>query len=808
MKSAETERIDRAKRGSRWRCVALGLVPLVLLLAATWNLGPERSDQGAAQERAFEPAKHFRAVVLILDSAGKSEMFDPALMPFLSSLQASSLSGRSRSCASKATFPCIKSIFEGREATMGTTLQDFSAFASSRTTWPTSLAALGLRLAVASDHTLNRLYPHAFVDSLNYEDLHVPLLKRDAFVYRKARQWLDDPTIDALVLHIIGTDKVSHEYPVRGSVYREKYREVDDFVREVAGRLQPEDYLYAISDHGHNELGGHTEDAAYLAHGPLFPSDVRQDLNGQDMLFLLSLPYGLTLPAGYEGQIRMDLTRLAPDALEKWLAAQAGVWRAPIAGLPWDAAQARLNEHITRQRTEGQRAAALDALWRSVPFWLAAALFLIGELPLKNRPEGKHQTRALQIALFAFGFALVSMGIAWAGWIIAAALFIRCLERFGPVLSLALSFTLGLLGAAAFWFFPAGLSWIHDGTHRPLAFIAFYAAALGCGFALARMREASSWRTTVTDMLWVVGIAVWLFGYFGPLGYSLTRHGSLIVLTILPIAAVIIAAGFRTFLSAPALFLPGLLPVIFFDVESFNLKYPLLDRIPELPASVRIILSAIAAILFVIALHQRCAFGQWRSRTKSFLLVVAWLALGSTFFQFDPGKLIGGLFACLWFAGCLELFRRARLPLRWFALASAVLSFVLLTFFLNGFALSHVDFRFATNKIFPFAKEAYRAPQLILWAMVKYAFALLPALAVLRASSAGPRIWLDLVLLGWWRELTIVAGALGLAVFNARGMRDLCSEEIYFWTFLNLVFFTACLIMCSRHRPPSVAKAG
>src|SRR5437763_3603690 len=202
-------------------------------------LAPEQRDTSAGQARAFEPSQHFRTVVFILDSAGKSEMFDPELMPFLTSLRTSALSGRSRSCAAKATFPCIKSIFEGREATMGTTLQDFSAFASSRTTWPASLAALGMRLVVASDHTLNRLYPNAFVDSLNYEDVHAPLLERDAFVYRKARQWLDDPAIDVIVLHIIGTDKVSHEYPVRGVIYREKYREVDDFIREVSGRLTP-----------------------------------------------------------------------------------------------------------------------------------------------------------------------------------------------------------------------------------------------------------------------------------------------------------------------------------------------------------------------------------------------------------------------------------------------------------------------------------------------------------------------------------------------------------------------------------------
>src|SRR5205814_4648345 len=331
-------------------------------------LGPEHKDTGASQARAFEPSQRFRSVVFILDSAGQSQMFDRELMPFLSSLRTSSVSGRSRSCAAKATFPCIKSIFEGREATMGTTLQDFSASASSRTTWPASLAAMGARLVVASDHTLNRLYPDAFVDALNYEDLHAPLLERDAFVYRKARQWLDDPSIDVLVLHIIGTDKVSHEYPVRGPEYHEKYREVDDFIREVTGRLEPADYVFVMSDHGHNELGGHTEDAAYLAHGPLFPNDVHQDMNAEDMLFFLSLPYGLVLPADYEGQIRMDLTRLAPDAAGRWLAAQANVWRLPIAGLPMDQAQARLNEEIILRRTDGQRRTAVETAWRSAPF--------------------------------------------------------------------------------------------------------------------------------------------------------------------------------------------------------------------------------------------------------------------------------------------------------------------------------------------------------------------------------------------------------------------------------------------------------
>ncbi|MEY2502572.1 MAG: ethanolamine phosphate transferase 3 subunit [Verrucomicrobiota bacterium] len=721
------------------RTIALGLVPLVLLLGAMLTLAPEHSDTAASQARAFDPSHHFRSIVFILDSAGKSDMFDPELMPFLASLRTSSVSGRSRSCAAKATFPCIKSIFEGREATMGTTLQDFSAFASSRTTWPSSLAALGTRLVVASDHTLNRLYPHAFVDSINYEDLHVPLLERDAFVYGKARKWLDDPSIDVLVLHIIGTDKVSHEYPVRGPEYRAKYREVDDFLREVAGRLQETDYIFAISDHGHNELGGHTEDAAYLARGPIFPRDIREDLNAEDMLFLLSVPYGLSLPAEYEGQIRMDLTRLAPETAERWLAAQANAWRIPIAAVPMDQAQARLNEEIVRRRTEGHRQIAIQIAWRTAPFLLIAALFLVAELH-GWRPEPRRAI-FLELTLLAVTLAL------------------------------------------GFWLFPAGLTWIHYVTHRPPGYVAFYAGSALIAYVGFRYRN-------VADILWVAGVAVWLLAYFGPLGYSLFRHGSLFVLTIFPIAAVIAAAGWRTLLTRPALFLAGLLPLVIYDVESFNLKYFLLDRIPHLLLSGQLLLAAMAAGLFVVALPRR--------KVAALFGVLLWLILARFFFQFDLAKLVGALLACCGFAGCLELFRRARLPLRWFALVSAVFFFVLLTFFLNGFALSHVDFRFAATRIFPFAKELWRAPQLIAWAMLKYAFALGPAFAVLRLSEDRNEIWREILLLGWWRELMVAASALGLAIFDERGMRDLCEEEIYFWTFLNLIFFAAALTMAWR----------
>ncbi|MFL6589120.1 MAG: alkaline phosphatase family protein [Chthoniobacterales bacterium] len=780
------------------RAMALGLVPLALLSAAILSLMREAPGTVAGQPRAFAPTQRFRTVVLILDSAGESEMFDPDLMPFVTSLRKSSLSGRSRSCAAKATFPCIKSIFEGREATMGTTLQDFSAFPSHHTTWPASLASLGLRLVVASDHTLNRLYPHAFVDSLNYEDLHVPLLERDSFVYRKARQWLDDTSIDVLILHIVGTDKVSHEYPVRGPVYREKYREVDEFVREVAGRLQPNDYLFAISDHGHNELGGHTEDAGYVARGPFFPPGLQQNLDAEDMLFLLSVPYGLTMPADYQGQIRLDLMQLAPELHDRWLAAQAGAWRVRVGGLSAALAQRRLNEEIDHRSHELERELAIHAARRSAPFWFAAALFLVAQL---RRSAAQISRRIfLQIALATVGFGLSSMGITAAAWLIALAAFLHCANRLGLRIALVACLGIILLGATTFWLFPASLTWLQDDTHRRYAFIIFYVVAIGAGWLISPRGKIESSRARFIEILWVIGIAVWLLAYFGPLGYSLTRHASLIVLGVFPILAVMIAGGFRAFLSPPALLLPALVPVIWYDVESYNIKYPIVDRIAGFGLSALVPLCAVGAILLVFALRLR----DRRATTIAAVLTLMWLALGWRVFQFDLSKLAGGLLACLWFAGCLALFQSTGLPTRWMALITVVFCFILLTFFLNGFALSHVDFRFATNKIFPFAREVWRAPQLIFWAIVKYSFALLPIVGILRCAIQDRRVWGQMLLLGWWRELTIVAGALGLAVFNARGMRELCSEEIYFWTFLNLFFLALSLVFS---RPPRVEPA-
>jgi hypothetical protein len=775
----------------------LGLVPLLLLICGFRSLLEE--DEKAIGQQQVYPVQKFRTVVLLLDSVGTPMAFDPTLMPFVSSLTTSSLFGESRACPMKATFPCVKSIFEGRVATTGTNLQNFSAVASKRTTWPGSLASLGKRLVVASDHTINRLYPAAFVDSLNYENLRVPLFERDNYAYDRTEKWMADASIDALLIHIIGTDKVAHQYPVRGPEYRGKYLEVDNFVRTVAERLTPNDYLYIIGDHGHDGKGGHTEDAAYIAHGPLFPAGKHQDLDSADMLFLLSVPYALTLPEEYEGSVRMDLTLLPEGPRQKFLRAQAQIWEVPADGLSNDALQARLNEQVIKDREEEHHADAIEIDQRVGPWILAAALFLFSQLGSTTRyASGSDKIDILASAVFALGILLGLADFDFGAGLVSAAALYWCVRQLGVARTVVALCLLALLAVLEFWLLPSRAAWFHTIGNQSLGWSLFYPAAALAGVIFSFASGPATLRQRFTQVLWTIGVAIWLLTYFGPYKYALTGRGPFIVLLILAPLAIIVAGGWRTLISVTTLCGIGLLPFIIFHTESHNIEYLLVDTPAALPFSSNIALyAAIALIWLYLFQRARPLPINW---VWAIILLALWYVLGTWLFEFETGKLMGALLGGIWLAGCLELFRRAGLGLRWSALVGAIMLFAVSYFALNGFTLSHVDFRFASEKIIPFQEEALRAPQLIVWAMLKYGFILLPVLLVLGMAPGGTKLARYLAQFGWWRELMLAICTLGLALFDKGGLNELCGEEIYFWTFLNLVIWALALVITGMSR--------
>ena len=261
---------------------------------------------------------------------------------------------------------------------------------------------------------------------------------------------------------------------------------------------------------------------------------------------------------------------------------------------------------------------------------------------------------------------------------------------------------------------------------------------------------------------------------------------------ILTPIAIIVAGGWLILISVPTLFGFALVPFVTFRTESYTISFPFLDRISAMPLAVSVAICAVVGLIWLYAFH----FGRNRRMNwpRVILLLAIWIFLGIALFQFETGKLIGSLLGGIWLAGCLELFRRAGLSVNWSALVSAIMLFTVFYFVLNGFALSHVDFRFASEKIIPFQQEALRAPQLIAWVVVKYVFILLPVLFIVFVATGEPRLALLLAQFGWWRELMLTLCALGLSLFHTGGLSELCSEEIYFWTFLNLVIWLLAIV--------------
>ncbi len=358
----------------------------------------------------------------------------------------------------------------------------------------------------------------------------------------------------------------------------------------------------------------------------------------------------------------------------------------------------------------------------------------------------------------------------------------------------ALVLLAGLL-VLIFWVLPSGLRWYHQRRNQPLTFAIFYPLATLAGVLVTWMIGAPSWRQHLARILWTVGLCVWLFAFFGPYAYALTGQGSRIVLAGFVPAAIILAGGFRAIFARPTLLLLGLAPLVAFNTESFNVKYRLMDAFTALPFLVNVVVCTLVGLLWArvvwIIRSDRNDLRHWSAAVAG---VLAWILVGRLFFEFESGKILGCLMAGLFLVGAFEMFRRVGLPLSWSALVGVLVLFATFHFVVNGFALSHVDFRFTANKIIPFERELWRAVQQIAWTVVKYLFILLPVLTVY--FIAPPRLALaeQLLQFGWWRQLLVIVSALGLSFFDPRGVNELASEEIYFWTFLNGVLFAFCVL--------------
>ncbi len=255
-------------------------------------------------------AERKRLVIVIVDSLRDATALDRRVMPWLSSQPERALSGRMQPCLSQLSLLCFRTMFEGSEPLLVTGFKNYTGMAVEAPSLIHRLAARGIKVAAVADQAFIGLYQPSLFKHATFEQREPKSLDRDQFGRKKTFEWLGDPSLDMIISHVIDTDATAHRYGIGHAQYNAKFRETDDFIREVSGRLASTDSLIVLGDHGHDAHGYHSTGipsvTAYFASGPLFPAGQRRDLHMASLYFLAGAVTCEPTPVAYSGTHPFD----------------------------------------------------------------------------------------------------------------------------------------------------------------------------------------------------------------------------------------------------------------------------------------------------------------------------------------------------------------------------------------------------------------------------------------------------------------------------------------------------------------------
>ncbi|HVJ17175.1 MAG TPA: hypothetical protein VM686_17165 [Polyangiaceae bacterium] len=253
---------------------------------------------------------HKRLVIIIIDSLRDATALDGRVMPWLSNHQKDALSGRMQPCLSQLSLLCFRTMFEGSEPLLVTGFKNYTGMSVEAPSLIHRLAARGIKVAAVADHAFIGLYQPSLAKHATFEERQPKTMDRDQYGRIRTFEWLGDPSLDVIISHVIDTDATAHRVGVGHAQYVAKFRETDDFLREVSGRLGPKDSLIVLGDHGHDAHGYHSTGipsvTAYFASGPLFPAGRRHDLHMSALYFLAGAVSCEPTPIGYAGTHPFD----------------------------------------------------------------------------------------------------------------------------------------------------------------------------------------------------------------------------------------------------------------------------------------------------------------------------------------------------------------------------------------------------------------------------------------------------------------------------------------------------------------------
>jgi hypothetical protein len=363
------------------RQLSLILAALLPLLVTLLLILTQRERQPPALAAADSAEPDGRLVVVIVDSL-RQQALDAHMPHTQHPLHGPLIARPTTTCRANFSLPCIRTLLEGRESPFSAGIHNFTGQTGGAQSLPALAHQASLDVALISDITLESLYgAHARITH-NLERWPGDRLAKDTRAIDEAIRALEDPAIDLVVLHVVGTDKVAHELRPGHPTYIRHFEGVDARLADLYARLDPKrDHLIVTGDHGHDDSGFHQTSSVALLQGPHFeaidPAQIPDALRQTDLLGFMALALDLPLPASYEGRI-FGIDPLPPDAPEaftRFVARQRRVLAQ--AGFTGDALAAQLAQRDAARAAAPWLDAAQIAPWFIVYLWYILALVAV-----------------------------------------------------------------------------------------------------------------------------------------------------------------------------------------------------------------------------------------------------------------------------------------------------------------------------------------------------------------------------------------------------------------------------------------------
>lgn len=539
----EQESEQTSTRAQLWAlttlCWPLVVAMTLALLISREQPAPSALDQPAQAAAASAQQERGKLLLVIVDGLRQQALDDH--MPRTKQLghDADAWERPLHTCSGNFTVPCVQTILEGRQSPFAAGLENFTGKPGGAQSVPAIMARAGLNLAMISDFTLDTLYGDLAKVSINVEQWPGDYLDHDLETIKQAHKWLDEGGYDALLVHVVGTDKVAHRQRPGHPKYAEHYATVDEALDGLYKRLDySKDHLIVVGDHGHDQKGHHTRDSVVIVKGPRLgglmssPAHVQalEPLEQPELAYLLSLAAQVPLSSEYEGRLLgLEPAAAHPEAPELDRALEH------MAQLEIETLKAQGLEGETllelRQAQLKQRAAQpWLALMRHSPLLILYLSWVMGiaaiERGLKWRP--RHLTVGAGLGavfLWFMGSWLPPLAAGVMALLMLAALVLAC--ACGPLkharrmyslwlVPLMLIVIISLLGAR--W---SELLHSRGGVSAPM--VLFFLALVGAGALISRV-HSGQWTRSMPEAigaLCVIGLPSGVYYY--QLGQNLTR---------------------------------------------------------------------------------------------------------------------------------------------------------------------------------------------------------------------------------------------------------------------------------------------